>query len=99
MQTVSKTELIPFPNVEPQENFTFDCAADAGIFTFHFKWLNDRWNLWVTLPDESVRQAGTEPGVVSWSEFHDYGLVFKTDAKTIGFKELFQTEMHLITWL
>ena len=99
MQTVNKTELVPFPSSEPQENFIFDCATDAGIFTFHFKWFNDRWNLWVTLPDGSVRQAGTEPGVVSWSEFEDYGLIFITEAERIKFNDLFQTEMYIITWL
>ena len=99
MQTPNKIEIVPFPNTEPQENFKFDCAADSGNFTFHFKWLNDRWNLWVTLPDGTVRQAGTEPGVVSWSEFGDYGLVFIYDGETIGFKEIFQTELNLITWL
>lgn len=99
MQTIDKVEVIPFPNTDIAENFKFDCAAEAGIFTFHFKWFNDRWNLWVTLPDGSVRQAGTEPGVISWSEFNDFGLVFRTDQQAIDYNGLLQTEMNLITWL
>ena len=59
MQTPNKIEVVPFPNTEPQENFKFDCAADAGNFTFHFKWLNDRWNLWVN-PEYKVIGAGNK---------------------------------------
>lgn len=99
MQTIDKTELIQFPEGEVTENFTFDCATESGIFSFHFKWLNDRWNLWVTLPDGTIRQAGTVPEVISWSEFDDFGLVFKTDMQTIDYNGLMQTEMYLITWL
>ena len=79
MQTISKREKIPFPSGDLAENFQFDCAAEGGNFTFHFKWLNDRWNLWVTLPDGKIRQAGVLPGVISWSEFSDFGLVFETN--------------------
>ena len=99
MKDIEKTELVPFPSADPAENFEFSCTADAGSFTFRFKWLNDRWNVWVTLPDGSVRQAGTEPNVVSWTGFDDYGLMFKTSLPVIDFNSLFLTEMVLITWL
>lgn len=99
MQTEKQRELIPFPTSEPADNFQFDCAAEAGLFSFHFRWLNDKWNLWVTLPDGTVRQAGTEPGVISWSEFDDFGLVIESDMETIDKSSLFLTEMYLITWL
>ena len=99
MQTISKQELIPFPSAEVSDNFKFDCTTEGGNFTFHFKWLNDRWNVWVTLPDGTIRQAGTEPGVISWSEFDDYGLVFITDQQTIDHNGIFNTELVLITWL
>ena len=99
MQTPEKVELIPFPAGDISDNFEFDCAAESGIFSFKFKWLNDRWNVWVTLPDGSVRQAGTVPGVISWSEFDDYGLIFVTEKQSIDYNGLFQTEMYLITWL
>ena len=99
MKAISKTELVPFPSEDPQENFEFSCTADVGSFTFHFKWLNGRWNCWVTLPDGSVRQAGVEPNVVSWTGYDDYGLVFQTSLPAIDFNSLFLTEMVLITWL
>lgn len=99
MQTIKNKELVPFPNTELMDNFSFECTAEAGNFTFHFKWLNDRWNLWVTLPDGEERQAGVQPGAVSWSEFGDYGIVFETDMDVIDYNSLFLTELYLLTWL
>lgn len=99
MQTIDTKELIEFPSGDLADNFEFSCATDNGYFTFHFKWLNDKWNLWVTLPDGEIRQAGVEPGVISWSEFSDYGLVFETLLETIDYNSLFLTELYLIKWL
>lgn len=99
MQTIETKELIPFPSGDVAANFKFDCSTTLGNFTFHFKWLNDRWNLWVTLPSGEVRQAGVYPGVMSWSEFNDYGLIIKTNMESIDFNSLFATEMYLVKWL
>ena len=98
MQTVKTKEQVPFPSGDISENFTFSCSASGGVFTFNFKWLNDRWNVWVTLPDESVRQAGVLPGVVSWSECKDYGLLFETPLSNIDYSSLFLTELYILTW-
>ncbi len=99
MQTINTIESVPFPGVRISENFTFDCSTSYGNFIFHFKWLNDRWNLWVTTPEGNVRQAGVYPGVTSWSEFSDYGIMFKTNQESIDYNSLFNTEMYLIKWL
>ena len=99
MQTIDTTELLPFPSSNISENFTFECSTTYGVFIFHFKWLNNRWNLWVTLPSGEVRQAGVYPGVMSWSEFSDYGLIFQTNMESIDYNSLFATEMYLIKWL
>ena len=99
MQTVNTKELINFPGGRIAENFTFGCSTTNGEFKFHFNWLNGRWNLWVTLPSGEVRQAGVYPGVISWSEFSDYGLVFEINMESIDYKTLFNTEMYLIKWL
>jgi hypothetical protein len=99
MQTVKTKELVPWPNGELAENFQFSTSASGGVFNFHFKWLNDRWNLWVTLPDGEVRQAGVLPGVTSWSESSGYGLVFETSLEQIEFSSLFLTELYILTWL
>lgn len=98
MKTAKKMERIPFPDMEITENFQFNCACESGSFTFLFKWLNGRWNLWVTFPDGSVRQAGVEPNVASWSAFSDYGLIFATNLSKIDYNSLFLTEMALLTW-
>lgn len=98
MQTEKTRELVPWPDGDLTENFTFSCSAQDGDFDFHFKWLNDRWNVWVTLPDGSVRQAGVLPSVTSWSECDNYGLIFETNLTIIDYSSLFLTEMYIITW-
>lgn len=98
MQTIKQKELVPFPSAEVTENFSFSCSASGGVFTFNFKWLNERWNLWVTLPDGSVRQAGVIPGVVSWSECKNYGLLFESSLEEINYSSLFLTELYILTW-
>ena len=99
MQTVKTKERVPFPSGELSENFKFSCSAQGGNFTFHFKWLNNRWNVWVTLPDGEERQAGVEPNVTSWSESHTYGLVFETQLPVIDYSSLFLTELYILTWV
>lgn len=99
MQTVKTKERVPFPDGEVAENFKFSCSAQGGDFTFHFKWLNDRWNLWVTLPSGEVRQAGVVPGVISWSESKTYGLIFETPMQAVDFNSLFLTELYILTWI
>ena len=98
MQEVKQYELVSWPNSEIQENFEFDTIASGGTFSFHFKWFNDRWNLWVTLPDGSKRQAGVYPGVVSWSGYSDYGILFNTSLSEIDFNSLMLTELYIVTW-
>ena len=99
MQTIDTKELITFPGGTIAENFSFDCSTTQGNFSFHFKWFNSRWNLWVTLPSGEVRQAGVIPGVTSWSEFNDYGLMFEANTETIDYSSLFASRMYLIKWL
>ena len=99
MQTIKTKELVPWPSGDIAENFTFSCSAAGGVFEFHFKWLNNRWNCWVTLPDGEVRQAGVLPGVTSWSESHSYGLVFETQLPVIDYSSLFLTEIYILTWV
>lgn len=99
MQIENKRELIPWPSGNLSQNFIFEATASGGNFKLHFKWLNNRWNLWVTLPSGEIRQAGVQPGVISWSEFDDYGIVFETDMETVDYNSLFLTELCLITWL
>lgn len=98
MKETKNIELVPWPSLEISENFEFDAIASTGTFTFHFKWLNDKWNLWVTLPDGQVRQASTYPGVLSWSGFNDYGLILKTNLERIDYNSLLLAEIYLVVW-
>lgn len=98
MQTVKTRELVPWPSGDLADNFTFAASASGGVFNFHFKWLNGRWNCWVTLPNGEIRQAGVLPGVTSWSEAKSYGLIFETNLPAIDYGSLFLTELYILTW-
>ena len=98
MNTISTAELISWPDTEPQDNFSFQSVTSEGAFTFNFKWINDAWSLWVTLPDETVRQAGVYPNVVSWTGYPDYGLVFQTSLEDITYNSLFSTSLYILSW-
>lgn len=100
MRDIEYTQKIPFPEMESLvENFSFDCVCTPGSFTLHFKWLNGRWNLWVTLPDGTVREAGVYPNVISWTGCTDYGLEIKNSLSEIDFNSLLLLEIHLIKWV
>ena len=98
MRNVTKIELIPFPDTELKENFSFSCTASDGEFEFYFKYLNDRWNLWVKTPDEKTCPCGTYPNVINWSGHNKYGFIFKTSLSKIDYSSLFLTEFYLLTW-
>jgi len=91
-------EKIPFPQMELQENFTFSCSTSYGKFTFNFKWFNNRWNLWVTLPDGERRQAGTNPNVMNWTGNSNYGLLIKSALPAIDYDTLLMAEIYLVKW-
>lgn len=99
MKDVKKVESIPWPDIEGiEDNFQFNCSAEAGNFTLHFKWTDGRWNCWATLPDGKIRQAAVYPNVINWSGHSDFGLVFKTDLKEVARDSLFYTEIYLLQW-
>lgn len=98
MKAIQNASLVHWPADEVSENFEFDVIDTDGTFKFSFKWMNDRWNVWVTLPDNSVRQAGVYPGVISWTGFLDYGLMFKTSLSEINYNSLLLTELYILKW-
>lgn len=95
---MAMAELIPWPSAELSDSFSFYCSCSAGSVKLTFKWLNGRWNLWVELPDGSVREAGVQPNVTSWRGFSDYSFFVKTDLADIGYNSLFLCELYLVTW-
>lgn len=98
MQSTKQIEIIPWPSIEVQENFQFEAVTSGGNFIFQFKWLNDKWYLWVTLPTGEVRQASVYPNVISWSGFNDYGLMIQSSMESIDYSSLFLAEIYLLTW-
>lgn len=98
MKAIQNASLVHWPADEVSENFEFDVIDTDGTFKFSFKWMNDRWNVWVTLPDNSVRQAGVYSGVISWTGFLDYGLMFKTSLSEINYNSLLLTELYILKW-
>lgn len=99
MRDIKNIEQVTFPEIEIVDNFTFDALSEAGTFSFNFKWFNNRWNLWVTLPDGTVREAGVYPNVINWTGNTDYGLVFGTNLDTINYNSINLVEIFIITWL
>lgn len=99
MKQIKKAESIPFPKVELADNFMFDAVTDSGTITLHFKWLENRWRCWITLPSGEIRQAGVFPNVMSWTGFTDYGFIFMTNLSTIDYNSLFLTQAVLVQWV
>ena len=89
MRNIKSVELIPFPDSDIQQNFTFDAIAEEGSFSFKFRWFSERWNCWVTTPEGDIRQIGVYPNVISGSGHLDYGFVFITDMTAIDYSSLF----------
>ena len=98
MKTAKTKYLVDWPATDPEVQFTFSTSTDDGTFTFKFKWLNDRWNCWVTLPDNTVRSCGVYPNVTNWTGYLDYGVYFSTSLENIAFDTLFMTELYIVTW-
>lgn len=98
MNAITGASLVNWPANTTTDNFEFSTIDKDGAFTFLFKWMNDRWNCWVTLPDNSVREAGVYPNVVNWVSALDFGLVFKTDLTEISHDSLFMTELYIVKW-
>lgn len=98
MKDVKSANIAEWPDGEIDDNFSFSAVHPDGVFKFLFRYFNDRWNCFVTLPSGEVRAAGVEPNVVSWSGFLDYGLVFITDLPLIDKQSLYSTELVILSW-
>ena len=98
MQKILQKELVEWPDAEIKENFEFSVVADGGTFAFNFRYFFDRWHVWVTLPDEEIREAGVLGGVISWAECPKFGLTFETDSDIITYSGLFYSKLVIITW-
>lgn len=101
MKQAKSLNLINLPAIDPGVvAFTFTTQTQDGAWTFVFKYVNGRWNAWVTLPSGEVRQAGCVPDVVNWSGFLDFGLVLISSSAALGLNDLTSsgTSLVLIGW-
>lgn len=98
MRDIKAEYLVAWPSAELEDNFTFSTVHPDGVFQFRFRWFNDRWNGWCTLPSGEVRTIGIEPNVVSWAGFLDYGIVFGTELPVIDRNSLFTTNLYILSW-
>ena len=99
MQDIKSAIQVTWPNGDITDNFTFSALHPDGVFKFTFRWFNDRWNCWATLPTGEVRGVGVEPSVVSWAGFLDYGILFNTPLPFIDRESLFATKLYILTWV
>lgn len=95
MLTIPTTAWAVAIPVIPDESFgfTFTSVLPVGPFGFKFRWFNDVWNVWVTLPSGEIRQAGGYPNSFSWTGFADYYFQFSTFLDSIGQNDLDQVTM------
>jgi len=83
---------ITIPPIETSTvHFNFSAEAAGVAFSFDFWFFSDRWNVYVTLPDGTIREAVLYANVQNWVGYSDYRLVAMTDKTTIG-----QTDLQLI---
>lgn len=98
MKGIKSMALVSWPNGELTDNFTFSTVHPDGVFIFKFRYFNNRWNGWCTLPSGEVRAFGIEPLVASWMGFLDYGILFDTELPVIDENSLFDTSLYIVTW-
>lgn len=90
--------IVNWPQLDGVYNFTFKTNINGGTFSFEFKWLNDCWNGWCTLPTGEKRSLGVFPNTPNWTGSNDYGLIFGSELDTIGFNDLFKTSLAVLEW-
>lgn len=98
MKDIKTVNLVSWPTGDIEDNFTFTAVHPDGAFEFRFRYFNDRWNGWCTLPSGEVRAFGIEPLVMSWVGFLDYGIFFDTELTVIDRNSLFNTKLYIATW-
>jgi len=99
MNPIKQLTLINIPQGDTTAiNFNFGTQASSGAWNFLLEWNGTRWNGWATLPDGAVRQFGCIPGVINWTGFADFGLVWLSDLASFGQQDIFGASLVLIDW-
>jgi hypothetical protein len=98
MKNIKSANLVSWPDADLVDNFTFSAVHPDGVFQFKFRYFNDRWNGWCTVPSGEIRAIGIEPNVPSWVGYLDYGIFFETELPVIDRNSLFLTKLYILTW-
>ena len=100
MKSVVSSYIVNLPQSAASTlSFSFTTNNALGTFTFVFKWLNNQWNGWCTLPTGEVRQFGCVPDVVDWTEFPDYGIVIDSALTAFNSTNLIgNATVYLLQW-
>jgi len=88
---------IAMPEID-EDTYQFSISVVLPTTTMEcvFRWLNSVWNLFVTFPDGSIREAGVYPNAISWKGFSDYWIVFTTDYTSIGRLDIGAIKMFIL---
>lgn len=98
MKAIKTMQNVPWPEGDLTEDFTFNAIHPDGVFNFDFKYFNNRWNCWCTLPSGEKRIVGIEPNITSWNGFLNYGILIKTYLQKINKNSLPLTSLYIISW-
>lgn len=99
LKTAKNVYLVNLPAIAPNLfGFSFRTKTADGNVGFVFQWANGVWNGTATMPDGSLRTFGVYPGVVNWTGFLDFGLLFLSSLTAIGQGDMASVSAVLIRW-
>jgi hypothetical protein len=96
-RTTKKYYQIDLPETTPGYSFSFIAKVEGKSYNFAFRYTNV-WNVTTTFPDGSTRLASLIPNTMNWSGYSDFGLVANTPLDTIGFGDLQNVTMYMVSW-
>jgi hypothetical protein len=99
MNPIKNIFLVNIPQGDTDAvSFNFATNNQDGAWNFLLEWNGARWNGWATLPSGEVRQFGCIPGVINWTGFPDFGLVWLSSLAAFGQPDIFGASLVLIDW-
>jgi hypothetical protein len=100
--TLNAAYKINFPNLASAPvKFDFTAVTPVGNFHLYFWWNNTTslWVSWVVMPDGTIRNLGIYPNAINWKEFTNFSLYVGFTNNSIGFLDLPNVNMVILSWL
>jgi hypothetical protein len=79
-------------------NFQFETKNQDGAWQLNLMWTGSQWIGWATLPSGEVRLFGCIPGVINWTGYTDFGLVWVSPLAAFGQPDIFNSALLLLDW-